>query len=61
VLEDLGTDRLSAEFALALGEAAQRAGDAAGLDDARRRIERLLPELRSAADLAPRAARLRLY
>jgi len=61
VLEELGTDRLSAEFALALGEAAQRAGDAAGLDEARRRVERLLPELRSAAELAPRAARLRLY
>ena len=46
---------------VALGEAAQRAGDAVGLDEARRRIDRLLPELRSAAELAPRAARLRLY
>ena len=61
VLAELGTDRLSAEFALALGEAAQRAGDAAALDEARGRLERLLPELRSAAELAPRAARLRLY
>ena len=61
VLEELGTDRLSAEFALALGEAARRAGDGAALDEARGRLERLLPELRSAPELAPEAARLRLY
>jgi hypothetical protein len=61
VVGELGTDRLAAEFALALGEAAQRAGDRAALDEARGRLDRILPELRSAAELAPGAERLRLY
>jgi hypothetical protein len=61
VVEELGTDRLAAEFALGLGEAARRAGDETATRDARRRLADVLPQLKSRAELEPRARALGLY
>ena len=61
VLAELGTDRLAAEYALAMGEAAQRAGDEEAIAAARLTLAVVLPRLRSRADLEPRARTLRLY
>jgi hypothetical protein len=61
VIEELGTDRLAAEFALAMGEAALRAGDVAAEQEAGRRLAIVLPTLRSRTELEPRARALRLY
>jgi hypothetical protein len=61
VIEELGTDRLAAEFALALGEAALRAGDREATEEARRRLGAVLPQLKSRAELEPRARALGLY
>jgi hypothetical protein len=61
VIDELGTDRLAAEFALGMGEAATRCGDGEALQEARRRLGAVLPQLRSRAELEPRARALALY
>jgi hypothetical protein len=61
VIDELGTDRLAAEFALGMGEAATRCSDGEALQEARRRLGAVLPQLRSRAELGPRARALALY
>ncbi|MBL8842779.1 MAG: hypothetical protein JNL90_14770 [Planctomycetes bacterium] len=57
-VEGLGTERLEAEFALALGEAAARAGREPPFARARARLAERLPVLLSRADLEARARAL---
>jgi hypothetical protein len=61
VIDELGTDRLVAEFALGLAEAATKIGDPGALQEAARRLKEVLPQLRSRGELEPRARALRLY
>lgn len=57
-VEGLGTERIEGEFAVALAECAQRAGDVAAFARAQARLAERLPSLLSRADLEARARAL---